>query len=78
MTKYLMPDSTDLISMIQKSSGLCIRQKMGKLIGFCMMVCKAFCNKFPVCKFRDLYIIRTEGYSHGNSRMCHLIDTQDI
>ena len=73
-----MPESTNLISMIHKSSGLCIHQKMGKLIGFCMMVCKAFCNKFHKWNLIDLHIIGAEGYSLGHSSMSHLIDTQEV
>ena len=73
-----MPQYTNFISMSQQCGGLCIHHKVGKIIGFCMMVCKAFCNKFPECKFHDLYIIRAEGYSLGHSRMCHLINTKDV
>ena len=70
-----MPQSTNFISMSQQCGGLCIRHKMGELVGFCMMVCKTFCYKFSGCKFCDLYIIQDKGVSLGNSRMCHFVNT---
>ena len=71
----LMPQFTNLISMSQQCGRLCIRYKMGELVGFCMMVCKAFCYKFSGCKFYDLYIIWAKGDSLEHSCMCHLINT---
>ena len=73
-----MPLSNYLISMSQKSGGLCIGHKLGKLIGLSMMVCYACCNKFPGCNFSDFYIFGSEGYSLGNSSMIHLIYTQEV
>ena len=38
MTKSLMPYPTSLIPMSQKSGGICIRHKLGKLIGLSMVI----------------------------------------
>ena len=78
VAKTLMPQYTNLISMSHKCGGLCIRHKMGELVGFCMMVYKAFCYKFFGCKFCDIYIILDKGDSLGHSHMFHLINTKEV
>ena len=62
--------------MIQKSGGLCICQKLGKLIGLSMKVCYACCNEFPGCNLCDFNIIKDESNSIWHSGVCYLIYTQ--
>ena len=51
---------TDLIPISQKSGGICIRHKLGKLIGLSMMDFYASCKKFLGCNLSDFNIIWDE------------------
>ena len=70
VAETLMPQSTNLIYTSRQCGGLCIRYKMGELVGFCMMVCKAFCYKFSGWKFCDLYIIWAKGKTLLGAPIC--------
>ena len=70
MMKSIMPYPTDLIPISQKSGGVFIHHKLGKLIGLSSVICYACCKEFPGCNLYDFNIIRAEINSLLGTPVC--------